>query len=209
MKYLSLLSVLLTSVSFAVANNSVTQTYFDKEKSITEVFKHTVNGFIYEYSTPKKKMHYIVETNVNSATLGFTNIIEDTTTNEFYIMSGKIFTPVKTIDIGFMEIVLFPEIQLQNFATNTNLMEITYKGINAENNDIETLVAKKIVLEDGDSNKSNNIIPIEMTIENVPSSGFRLMYYYNQDGIAVKKEGFFGLGKKPKFSLILEEKTKK
>ncbi|MGL4389101.1 MAG: hypothetical protein ACRCTJ_06895 [Brevinema sp.] len=153
----------------------------------------------------KKKLNYTVETNVNSATVGFTNIMEsENITNEFFIMSGKIITPHKTIDIGFMEIVLFPEIQLKSFITNTNLMEIIYKGIRTETQDINTLTAKKLPPESKDS----DIIAVEMTIENVPAKAVRFLYYFNKEGVAVKKEGFFGFSKKPKFTLVLQPNKK-
>ncbi|MGL4563171.1 MAG: hypothetical protein ACRCVW_04875 [Brevinema sp.] len=204
MKYIHFLFIIILTVgqSFAQQNGEITQTYIDKQRNITETFKHIPNGFIYKQTTPKKTFSYTVETNVNQATVAFTNIIEtENITNEFFIMSGKIITPEKTIDIGLMEIILFPEIQLQNFITNTNILEITYKGIRAETAAIDTIIAKKI------TNESNNsdLLPIQITIESVPSNIVRIMYYFNKEGIAVRKEGFFGFSKKPKFSLLLEK----
>lgn len=202
MPFFVFISIIISLLNFNIYAQELI--YNDTNLNITEIFRHVEHGFIYEKITEKKTTKFIIETNVNGASIGITNISDEKhQTNEFFIVGGKLITPVKSIEIGYLEVLPFAEIQLQNFITNPSEKEISYVTIRTENLEPSIVTAKKLPI----NNKNSSLIEVEITINGVSSKFVRFLYLFDKEGIALKKQGFFGFSKDPKFTLILQEKN--
>ena len=176
----------------------------DDKKEIRETISSTSNGMFYNFESDKKLSQIIMSTNENLATLSFTNITKKGT-NAFYLLGGNLVTiqkgEKKIIELQNLEIILLPEIQLQNFIKNTNLTTIRYVTIKASASKTYTVQADKVL------HKTTNINNVPHSIVNIHYDGIspkkmRFVYYFDTNSIASKKEMHFLGTKKPQLSFI-------
>ena len=178
----------------------------DSKKEIRETITATTtnNNIFYNYQEGDKSSQIIMRTNENHATLSFTNITKRGT-NVFYFFGGNLATPQKgkrkIIELKGLEIILLPEIQLQNFIKNTNLTTIHYITIKLADGKAYAAQANKVL------HTTTNINDVPHTIVNihytdVSPKKVRFVYYFDPNGIASKKETYFFGAKKPQLSLI-------
>jgi len=187
--------ILFFILIFSISTYSNDIAYFSaNKKENVELFSTIPDGFIFEFSNPKKEYKIIVKTNVNLATLSF-DFIEDKKTNQYFLLNNYLFTPNKKIKLHNLELVLFPEIQLQNFIKNPNQKKIEYMGMRLKKIKPYITIAKKI------ESKDNNI-KVEITFKKVSRLFVKFIYYYNSNGIAITKEGYFSGSKKPQYYMI-------
>ena len=176
----------------------------NNKKKIRETITSTKDNVFYTYKEGKKSSQIFMRTNENLATLSFTNVTKRGT-NAFYFFGGNLATTQrgkrKIIELNNMEVILLPEIQLQNFIRNTNLSVMRYMTIRLENCKAHTAQANKVL------NTITNINDVPHTIVRVQYADIspkkmRFMYYFDPNGIASKKETYFNGAKKPQVSLI-------
>lgn len=164
------------------------------KKEIIENFSSLSNGFIFEFDSPKKQYTIIIHTNENFATMNFTHIV-DNQTNNYFLKNNRIITPKKEINLKNLELILFPEVQLQNFVKDSTQQEICYMGMRLEKMKAYATIAKKIA-------HTNNSTKVQVTFKNVPATFVKFIYYFNSNGIAISKEGYFAGSKTPKYHMI-------
>ena len=202
MKIIYLLFFFLGNV-FPLYSAKVTYASNNKKK-IHETITSISNSIFYNYKEDKQSYQIFMHTNENLATLSFTNITRRGT-NAFYFFGGNLATTQKgkrkIIELYNMEVILLPEIQLQNFIKNKNLTNMHYMTIRLENGKAHTAQASKIL------NTITNINNVPHTMVrihyiDVSPKKMRFIYYFDPNGIASKKEGYFNRAKKPQLSLI-------
>ena len=176
----------------------------DGKKEIRETISSISNGVMYNFQSDKKSAQIIMRTNENLATLSFTNITKKGT-NAFYLLGGNLVTiqkgKKKTIKLQNLEIILLPEIQLQNFIQNTNLTIMRYLTIRASDGKTLTAQANKILHTTTNINSVPHSI-VNIHYDDVSPKKVRFVYYFDTNGIASKKEGYFFGAKKPQLNLI-------
>ncbi len=201
MQFILLLSFLLTILSSSYSLDII---YNSDNNKIRETITTIKNGISYNFNTDKKTYQILMLTNENHATVSFTNITKKET-NAFYIFNGNLITihkgKRKNIELHNLELILLPEVQLQNFIQNkelTNMQFITFrlsdlKPYIAQANKIPTIVTNI-------KNIPHTIV--EISYENISPKTVKFIYYYNPEGIASKKEGYFIGAKKPQLNLM-------
>ena len=176
----------------------------DDKKEIRETITSTSSGVIYNFESDKKSSQIIMCTNENLATLSFTNITKKGT-NAFYLLGGNLVAiqkgKKKTIKLQNLEIILLPEIQLQNFIKNTNLTTMRYITIRASDSKTYIVQADKVPYTTTNINNVPHSI-VNIHYDDVSPKKIRFVYYFDSDGIASKKEIYFLGAKKPQMSFI-------
>ena len=176
----------------------------DGKKEIRETITSTSSGVIYNFESDKKSSQIIMRTNENLATLSFTNITKKGT-NAFYLFGGNLVAiqkgKKKTIKLQNLEIILLPEIQLQNFIKNTNLTTMRYITIRASDSKTYIVQADKVLHTTTNINNVPHSI-VNIHYDDVSPKKIRFVYYFDSDGIASKKEIYFLGAKKPQMSFI-------
>ena len=175
----------------------------DNKKEIRETITSTSNSVFYNYQEGEESSQVFLLTNENHATLSFTNITKKGT-NAFYLFGGSLATiqegKKKIIALKNLEIILLPEIQLQNFIQNKELTNMRYITIRLSDSEILTVQAHKIP----DVITNINNVPhtmVEIHYDDISPKKIRFVYYFDPDGIASKKETYFSRAKKPQVSL--------
>ena len=162
------------------------------------------DGLYYNYTEGKRSFQVFMLTNENHKAISFTNITKKRT-NFFYLSDGDLITTYKgkrkVIELKDLEVVIFPEIQLQDFIKNKELTNTQYVAVRLTDYKAFFAKVKKI------PNKITNINNIPHTIvqvnyNNIPSGFVKFMYYFDPNGIASKKEGYFFGAKNPQLNLI-------
>ncbi len=176
----------------------------DGKKEIRETITSTSSGVIYNFESDKKSSQIIMRTNENLATLSFTNITKKGT-NAFYLFGGNLVAiqkgKKKTIKLQNLEIILLPEIQLQNFIKNTNLTTMRYLTIRASDSKTFTAQADKVLHTTTNINSVPHSI-VNIHYDDVSPKKVRFVYFFDSNGIASKKEMYFLGAKKPQLSFI-------
>ena len=176
----------------------------DGKKEIRETITSTSSGVIYNFESDKKSSQIIMRTNENLATLSFTNITKKGT-NAFYLFGGNLVAiqkgKKKTIKLQNLEIILLPEIQLQNFIKNTNLTTMRYITIRASDSKTFTAQADKVLHTTTNINSVPHSI-VNIHYDDVSPKKVRFVYFFDSNGIASKKEMYFLGAKKPQLSFI-------
>ena len=176
----------------------------DGKKEIRETITSTSSGVIYNFESDKKSSQIIMRTNENLATLSFTNITKKGT-NAFYLFGGNLVAiqkgKKKTIKLQNLEIILLPEIQLQNFIKNTNLTTMRYLTIRASDGKTFTAQADKVLHTTTNINSVPHSI-VNIHYDDVSPKKIRFVYFFDSNGIASKKEMYFLGAKKPQLSFI-------
>ena len=176
----------------------------DGKKEIRETITSTSSGVIYNFESDKKSSQIIMRTNENLATLSFTNITKKGT-NAFYLFGGNLVAiqkgKKKTIKLQNLEIILLPEIQLQNFIKNTNLTTMRYLTIRASDSKTFTAQADKVLHTTTNINSVPHSI-VNIHYDDVSPKKIRFVYFFDSNGIASKKEMYFLGAKKPQLSFI-------
>ena len=175
----------------------------NNKKKIQETITSTKNNIFYNYQEGKKSSQIFMRTNENLATLSFTNITKRGT-NAFYFFGGNLATTQrgrrKIIELNNLEVILLPEIQLQNFIKNKKLTIMRYMTIRLENCRIYTAQANKVLHTITNINNVPHTI-VQVHYTDVSPKRIRFVYYFDPDGIASKKEAYFNRAKKPQVSL--------
>ena len=89
-----------------------------------------------------------------------------------------------------MEVIIFPEIQLQDFVKNKELTNTEYVAVRLT--DYKPFYAKVKKIPDMITNI--NDIPhtiVQVNYNKIPSAFVRFVYYFDPNGIASKKEAYF------------------
>ena len=176
----------------------------DNKKEILEtITSSTKNNIIYNYKEDGELSQVFMRTNENFATLSFTNITRKGT-NVFYFFGGNLATTQKEqkkiIKLKGLEIILLPEIQLQNFIKNEKLTTMHYITIKLANGKAYTAQANKVLHTTTNINGTPHSI-VNIHYIDVSQKKIRFVYYFDPNGIASKKETYFNRAKKPQISL--------
>ena len=203
MKLIFLFSFLLGSFLPPLYSEDITYISGNKKK-IRETIVSMSDGLYYNYTEGKRSFQVFMLTNENHKAISFTNITKKRT-NFFYLSDGDLITTYKgkrkVIELKDLEVVIFPEIQLQDFIKNKELTNTQYVAVRLTDYKAFFAKVKKI------PNKITNINNIPHTIvqvnyNNIPSGFVKFMYYFDPNGIASKKEGYFFGAKNPQLNLI-------
>lgn len=188
----------------APANSQGKELYYDDSKrGITEQFLHQDGGLIYNYRRGKQAFEVMMNTNKNNYTIAFTNITEKRT-NFFSLSEGNLlstnFKKQKIIDLQGLDLIIFPEIQLRDFVTNTNKTIMSYVTIKLDDCQHFTAIAKKHPQFTTTLNGIKHSI-VEVYFANISPEIIRYIYYFDPQGIATKKEVYFLRPQKPYIDL--------
>ena len=203
MKLIFLFSFLLGGVFSPLYSEEITYISANKKK-IRETIVKIDNGLCYKYTEGKKNFQVFMLTNKNHTAISFTNITK-TRTNYFYLSDGDLVTTYKgkrkVIELRDLEVIIFPEIQLQDFIQNKELTNTEYVAIRLT--DYKAFFAKVKKIPDKITNINN--IPhtiVQVNYNKIPSGFVKFIYYFDPNGIASKKEGYFFGARKPQLNLI-------
>ncbi|MGL4366977.1 MAG: hypothetical protein ACRCTQ_01645 [Brevinemataceae bacterium] len=201
MKIIKIIMILFVIKTNTYSQQTTLFTYNDtQKKALHEEIGQNKNKLTTKFIGKKEKDNYemIVTTNINAGTTEF-SIIKQNTTNEFNVLYGKL-SGAKTIwDLKGLELILIPEIQLKNFVLNNAQKEFHYMGMRIQNLSVHQNTATKI-----ETNK-DGLLLVEITIDNVPKGFVKLHYYFNKNGTAEIKQGFFAGSSKPAFNLVISK----
>lgn len=88
-------------------------------------------------------------------------------------------------------IIVFPEFQLRDFYYSKDT-ELAFNQLLGEDFRIAEMTAKKLKKTTIIRNKKRiEILPVELTINNIPARHWRMVYYFDSYGWVLFKEGFF------------------
>ena len=178
----------------------------NNKKKIRETIVKIDDGLCYNYIEGKRTFQVFMLTNENHTAISFTNITKKRT-NFLYLADGDLVTTYKgkkkVIELKDLEVIIFPEIQLQDFIQNKELTNTEYVAVRLT--DYKPFYAKVKKIPDVITNI--NDVPhtiVQVNYNKIPSAFVKFVYYFDPNGIASKKEGYFFGVKKPQLSLIKE-----
>ena len=202
MKLIFLFSFLLGSF-LPLYSEDITYISANKKK-IRETIVNIDKGLCYNYIEGKRTFQVFMLTNKNHKAISFTNITKKRT-NFFYLSNKNLVTTnkgkIKVIKSKGLDIIIFPEIQLQDFVKNKELTNTEYVAIRLT--DYKPFYAKVKKIPDMITNINN--IPhtiVQVNYNKIPSAFVKFVYYFDPNGIASKKEGYFFGARKPQLNLI-------
>ena len=176
----------------------------NNNKEIRETITSTSNGLIYDYQEGAKSSHLFILTNENHSTLSFTHTTKQRT-NNFYLFEGSLVSvqkgKQKITKLEGLELILLPEIQLQNFIQNKELTTMRYMTLRLETCKAYVIQTSKVPDMITNINNTPHTM-LEISYEGVSPNIIRFVYYFDPNGIASKKEGYFNGARKPQFNLI-------